>query len=1227
MNTNIIEILRDRILVLDGAMGTLIQSHQLGEMDYRGDQFRHHPVDLKGNNDILSLTQPEIIQSIHRQYLEAGADIIETNTFNATAISQHDYQLEDKAYEINLESARLARDAADEFTQRDPNRPRFVCGVLGPTNKTASMSPDVNRPAYRNITFDELEASYETAVKGLIQGGADLIMIETVFDTLNAKAALVAVHSVFDQLDTRLPLMVSGTITDASGRTLSGQTIEAFWISLRHGDLFSIGLNCALGAQQMRPYLKALAGIADVAVSLHPNAGLPNEMGEYDDTPSHMARVIGEFAREGWTNLVGGCCGSTPDHIRAIAAEVSNVPPRVIPKRVPGTLLSGLEPVIIDDQSLFVNVGERTNVTGSARFRRLIKNNQMEDALSVARDQIENGAQVFDINMDEGLLDSVKAMETFLRLVASEPDISKVPVMIDSSKWSVLETGLKNVQGKPIINSISLKEGEAVFLEQARMIRRYGAAVIVMAFDEKGQADTVEQKVAICSRCYDLLIDEIGFEPEDIIFDPNIFAVATGIPEHNSYGLNFLEACRILKQKYPRCLISGGVSNLSFSFRGNNPVREAMHSVFLYHGIKAGMDMGIVNPGQLQVYDDIPVELRDAVEDVILNRREDATERLLAIAENYHDRPRQTVPEVEWRQQPVEARIEHALVEGIVTFIEEDVEEARQLLQDPVKVIEGPLMAGMNRVGDLFGAGKMFLPQVVKSARVMKRAVAYLEPYLRSSASQESVTKRARVLLATVKGDVHDIGKNIVSIILQCNAYDVLDLGVMVPTETILETAQREKVDIIGLSGLITPSLDHMVDIAQEMEKRRFQVPLLIGGATTSKVHTAVKINPHYSGPVAYVPDASRVAGVATDLLHPKHRHETSNRIQEEYVRIKQQYEARSGRRVLIDLKECRERPYRPKLTDVSPTPKVPGVDYDDNVPIDSIRSFIDWTPFFRVWGLKGKYPAILDHPQKGSEAKKLFNDAQKFLDRLSRDESLYGAAVWGVFPANRVGDDVEIYSDTQRKGIRAVAHHLRQQMPKSDTEPFKCLADFIQPKDREAVDWIGAFAVTAGLGVPELVAFHEKNHDDYSALMIQALADRLAEGLAEYLHWRIRTEIWGYAPDETLTPEAIIREEYQGIRPAPGYPACPDHSEKDIIWSLLNLPRSIGITLTESYAMNPAASVSGWYFAHPEATYFSLGKIGVDQVRDYASRKGLDVRTVEALLRPNLGYEPGVNS
>ncbi|RMF09069.1 MAG: methionine synthase [Candidatus Neomarinimicrobiota bacterium] len=1216
---------RNKILILDGAMGTLIQAHNLVEEDFRGKRFQDHPVDLKGNNDLLSLTQPEIISSIHRQYLEAGADIIETNTFNANAVSQDEYGLAHLSYELNRSSAALARASVHAFQQNHPrSTPRFVCGILGPTNKTASLSPDVNRPEFRNVTFEDLERVYAEAAEGLIDGGVDLLMIETVFDTLNAKAALEAIRQVFRQKQLTLPVMISGTITDASGRTLSGQTIEAFWISLRHGHPFSIGLNCALGVDEMRPYVKALAEGADTRVSLHPNAGLPNELGEYDHTPEHMARVLEEFAAEGWINIAGGCCGTTPDHIRAIADTLRTHRPRPVPEKPPGTWLAGLEPMQITSESLFVNVGERTNVAGSARFRRLIKAGDFESALAVARQQIENGAQIIDINMDEGLLDSGQVMETFLRLVASEPDICRIPFMVDSSKWEVLETGLKNIQGKPIINSISLKEGEEAFLNQARTIRRFGAAVLVMAFDEAGQAERVEDKVRILSRSYQLLVRQVGFDPEDIILDPNIFAVATGIPEHNLFALNYLEACRRLKRDCPGALISGGVSNLSFSFRGNNRVREAMHSVFLYHAIQAGMDMGIVNPGQLQVYDQIPEDLREAVEDVILNRRPDATERLLELAERYRgDRRQQTTTE-EWRALPVEDRLRHALVEGITTYIETDVEEARLLLEDPVLVIEGPLMDGMKRVGDLFGAGKMFLPQVVKSARVMKKAVAYLEPYIREQKAARTQARK-RVVLATVKGDVHDIGKNIVSIILQCNGYEVVDLGVMVPAQKILESVRSQAADLVGLSGLITPSLDRMIEVAAELENTGADVPVLIGGATTSELHTAVKIDPAYSQPVVYVPDASRVVQVAADLVHPDRKKAYARRIAESYAQIRSSYRQKQGASRCVPLDFARDHGHLLDSTQVVPVPRRKGVHHESPAPLEEISAFIDWTPFFRVWGLKGRYPDILDHPQKGQEARELFHQARQFLQRFRQTGELTCSVAWGLFPANRFGDDIEIYSDDQRKGLLAIAHHLRQQQEKNQGGRYLSLADFLLPRESASVDWIGAFAVTAGEQVPELVAAYQQQQDDYGALMVQALADRLAEAAAEWLHYRIRTEWWGYAPREAPEIDRILRERFQGIRPAPGYPACPDHSEKEVIWRLLDLPRRIPIRLTESFAMDPAASVSGWIFAHPDARYFTLGKIGRDQVRDYANRKGMDIRQIEALLRPQLAYDPEV--
>lgn len=1224
-------ILNDRIMVLDGAMGTMIQSYRLREADYRGEEFARHPQDLQGNNDLLSLTRPDIIREIHQAYFEAGTDIAETNTFSATRVAQADYHLESEVYRINLESARIARAVADEVTRTTPEKPRFVCGSMGPTNRTASLSPDVNRPGYRNITFDELVSAYAEQAEALLEGGVDLLMVETVFDTLNAKTALFAIQNVFDKTGQSVPVMVSGTITDASGRTLSGQTVEAFWISIAHMELFSVGLNCALGAKQIRPHLEDLARISDTYTSVHPNAGLPNELGEYDDTPEAMAEMIGEFAGSGMVNIVGGCCGSTPEHIHAIAEAVKSVPPRQFraEKTSLKTYLSGLEPVTIDSNSLFVNVGERTNVMGSAKFRRLIKNDHFDAALNVAREQIVNGAQIIDINMDEGLLDSEQAMETFLRLIAAEPDIAQVPIMIDSSKWSVLETGLKNVQGKCIVNSISLKEGENEFLRQAQQIRRYGAAVIVMAFDEDGQAESYERKVGICQRSYDLLTKQVDFPAEDIIFDPNIFAVATGIEEHDNYAMDYIEATRTLKHRLPGVLISGGVSNLSFSFRGNNPVREAMHSVFLYHAIQAGMDMGIVNAGQLIVYDDIPNELRDAAEDVIHNRHPDATENLITLAEKFKGTAAHKKSVAEWRAWSVEKRIEHALVEGISDYIEDDVEEARQSSSDPVSIIEGPLMDGMDVVGDLFGAGKMFLPQVVKSARVMKKAVAYLEPYLREQQTIGQVRQnRGTIVLATVKGDVHDIGKNIVSIVLQCNNYAIIDLGVMVPVNQILDTAAKYQVDVIGLSGLITPSLDEMIHVAKEMKRRTLSVPILIGGATTSQLHTAIKIDPHYDGAVVHVPDASRSVGIAGKLLQDKSRELFKNEIKQHYANIRAKWEKSKKQRNLLSLSAARKRKLNIDWNRYSPpVPKQPGIHVIKDIDVKILRHYIDWSPFFSVWELKGKYPDIFEHSSRGPEAKKLFKDANLMLDTIIANHWLRPQAVMGLFPANSVNDDIEIYADESRQGLLSTLHTLRQQMDKSRERSNLALADFIGPKSMGKPDWIGAFAVTAGHGVNEKVREYEAEQDDYSAIMIKALADRLAEALAEYMHGQVRKEYWGYSSEELLSNEELIRESYRGIRPAAGYPAAPDHTEKDGIWSLLKVEKATGITLTDSYAMSPAASVSGWYFAHPDAHYFGVGKIGKDQIRDYASRKGMDVKVMERWLASSLGYDPDLNT
>jgi 5-methyltetrahydrofolate--homocysteine methyltransferase len=1242
------ERLERSILILDGAMGTMIQRHGLTESDYRGERFADWPSDLKGNNDLLVLTRPDVIGEIHRRYLEAGADIIETNSFNATRVSMADYGMEALAYEINVAAARLARACADAYAT--PDKPRFVAGVLGPTNRTASISPDVNDPGFRNIDFDTLVASYAESTRGLIEGGADIILIETIFDTLNAKAAIFAVRQVFDEDGIERPIMLSGTITDQSGRTLTGQTTEAFYNSLRHAEPISIGLNCALGPYELRQYVEELARISECRVSTHPNAGLPNDLGGYDLGPEEMAKEVADWARSGFLNIIGGCCGTTPDHIRAIAGAVVGMAPRPLPSLAPACRLSGLEPFNIGAETLFVNVGERTNVTGSARFKRLIKDGDYDTALGVALEQVESGAQVIDINMDEGLLDAVAAMGRFLKLVAAEPDIARVPVMIDSSKWEVIETGLKCVQGKPIVNSISLKEGEERFIHQARLCRRYGAAVIVMAFDEAGQADTGARKIEICTRAYRILTEQVGFPAEDIIFDPNIFAVATGIEEHNNYAVDFIEATREIKRTLPHAKVSGGVSNVSFSFRGNNPVREAIHAVFLYHAIQAGMDMGIVNAGQLAIYDDLPAELREAVEDVILNRRADSTERLLEIAPKYQgDGGEEARPEEQaWRGWPVEKRLEHALVKGITDYIDEDTEEARLLLGRPLTVIEGPLMAGMNHVGDLFGAGKMFLPQVVKSARVMKKAVAYLFPYLEAekAASGDLSTNNGRILMATVKGDVHDIGKNIVGVVLQCNNYEVIDLGVMVPADTILQRAREEKVDIVGLSGLITPSLDEMVHVAKEMERLGLGLPLLIGGATTSKVHTAIKIAPQRAAAVIYVPDASRAVGVASNLLSDELRGDYLAAIGEEYARIRAEREGKESVRKSMPIAAARAnrvpidwdayRPPRPWLLD--PAHPVDGdfglevervgdslIGVIDDFPLDDLVGYIDWSPFFNAWELAGKYPAILDDEIVGKEARELFADARAFLDRLVGERWLTARCVFGFFPANAVGDDdIALYTEETRTAPIATLRHLRQQMVRSAerNQPNLCLSDYVAPRATGRPDYLGAFALTAGIGIEEHLARFEADHDDYSAIMLKALADRLAEALAERLHQLVRTRYWGHAPEESLNNDELIAERYDGIRPAPGYAACPDHTEKGTLWQLLEPDRRIGLTLTENFAMLPTAAVSGWYFSHPQARYFGTGKVQKDQVEDYAVRKGMTLAEAERWLAPVLGYD-----
>ncbi len=1221
--------LAQRILVLDGAMGTMIQGHKLEEADYRGSQFQDWHCDLKGNNDLLSITQPDIIEAIHTVYLEAGADIIETNSFNATRVAMADYDMQDQSADINRTAAQIARKAADAITAKTPEKPRFVAGVLGPTNRTCSISPDVNDPGFRNIFFDELVDAYYESTGALIEGGADILLIETVFDTLNAKAAVFAVKKYFADHSDELPIMISGTITDASGRTLTGQTNEAFWNSLRHAEPFAFGLNCALGPKELRPYVEELAQIADAPVSAHPNAGLPNELGGYDLTPEDMAEHINEWAASGFLNIVGGCCGTTPEHIKAIAEVVSKHPPRKIPEHKHVMRLSGLEPLTIDDNSLFVNVGERTNVTGSARFLRLIKENDYETALEVARQQVENGAQIIDINMDEGMLESADAMKKFLNLLAAEPDISRVPIMIDSSKWSVIEAGLKCIQGKGVVNSISLKEGEEEFIRQAQLVRHYGAAVIVMAFDETGQADTKARKVEICTRAYRILTETVGFPPEDIIFDPNIFAIATGIEEHNNYGVDFIEATREIKQTLPYAKISGGVSNVSFSFRGNNPVREAIHAVFLYHAIKAGLSMGIVNAGQLAIYEDIPEELREAVEDVVMNRNTDGTENLLNIAEKYRGDGSATKKQtdLQWREWPVHKRLQHALVNGITDFIDEDVEIARQDAERPLHVIEGPLMDGMNVVGDLFGEGKMFLPQVVKSARVMKKAVAYLLPFLEQEKEELGTADQSngKILMATVKGDVHDIGKNIVGVVLQCNGYEIVDLGVMVPTEKILQTAREQNCNIIGLSGLITPSLDEMVHVAKEMQRQEFNIPLLIGGATTSRLHTAVKIDPQYEHPVIYVPDASRAVGVASNLLSDTNKTAYAENLKQEYREIRDARDSQQSKRKQASLQDARANKqiidwnnYEP------PAPSFTGIKIFENYPLEELRDYIDWTPFFQTWELYGKYPKIFDDKVVGEEARKLYQDALAMLDKIIEEKWLGAQAVIGLFPANTINDDdIEIYSDGTDKKLDITLHHIRQQSVKQTGRFNHCLADYIAPKTSNIRDHIGAFAVTAGHGIEKHVKHFEEQNDDYNAILLKALADRLAEAFAERMHERVRKEFWAYASDESLNNEQLIAEQYRGIRPAPGYPACPDHTEKASLWKLLSPEKHAGIKVTESFAMLPTASVSGWYFSHPEAQYFGTGKIGKDQVTDYAARKGMNLEVAERWLAPNLAYEP----
>jgi 5-methyltetrahydrofolate--homocysteine methyltransferase len=1212
--------LKQRILLIDGGMGTMIQGYKLQEEDYRGERFADWHSDLKGNNDLLVLTQPDIIRDIHFAYLEAGADIIETNTFNSTTIAMADYDMQSLSSEINYSAAKLARNVADEWTLKTPDRPRYVAGVLGPTNRTCSISPDVNDPGYRNVKFDELVKAYSESTHALIKGGADLILLETIFDTLNAKACAFAVERVFDEIGYKLPVMVSGTITDASGRTLSGQTTEAFYNSLRHIEPISFGLNCALGPDELRQYVEELSRISESYISVHPNAGLPNAFGEYDLSPEDMAEHIEEWATSGFLNIVGGCCGTTPEHIAEMAKVVDGKKPRVIPDLNVECHLSGLEPLTISKESLFVNVGERTNVTGSARFKRLIKEELYDEALDVARDQVANGAQIIDINMDEGMLDAEACMVRFLNLCASEPEISKVPIMVDSSKWEVIEAGLKCIQGKGIVNSISMKEGKEKFVAQAKLIRRYGAAVVVMAFDEVGQADTRERKIEICTTAYRILVDEVGFPPEDIIFDPNIFAVATGIDEHNNYAVDFINAVGDIKNDLPHAMVSGGVSNVSFSFRGNNYVREAIHAVFLYHCFKNGMDMGIVNAGQLEIYDNVPEKLRNAVEDVVLNRRDDGTERLLDIADEYRENAVGKVDDTsahEWRTWSVEKRLEHALVKGITEFITEDTEEARAKATKPLEVIEGPLMDGMNVVGDLFGEGKMFLPQVVKSARVMKQAVAYLEPYI--NAEKQQGQANGKILLATVKGDVHDIGKNIVGVVLQCNNYDIIDLGVMVPCEKILKVAKEENVDIIGLSGLITPSLEEMVHVAKEMERQGLDLPLLIGGATTSKAHTAVKIEQNYSHPVVYVNNASRAVGVCSALLSDDLRPAFVEKLDLDYERTREQHARKRPKTRPVSIDKARANKVAIDwATYTPPAPVKPGIHVFNEFDVATLRQYIDWTPFFMTWSLMGKYPTIFDHQDVGEEARRLFDDANVLLDRVEKEGLLEARGICGLFPAASVGDDIEVYTDESRKEVANVLHNLRQQTEKPKGANY-CLSDYIAPKSSGKKDWIGAFAVTGGIGERQLADEYKAQGDDYNAIMIQAVADRLAEAFAEYLHQLIRKDIWGYSADESLSNEDLIREKYQGIRPAPGYPACPEHTEKGTIWEMLQVEENIDMSLTSSYAMWPGASVSGWYFSHPDSRYFSIAQIQDDQVESYAQRKGWDRIEAEKWLGPNI--------
>jgi len=1220
------ELLKQRVVFIDGAMGTMVQTHKLSEEQFRGDRFKGWGSDVKGNNDLLSLTQPEIILGIHKQYLEAGADIIETNTFSSTSIALADYGMESLAAELSEAGARLARRAVAEVEAAQPGRVCFVAGAIGPMNKTLSISPRVNDPGYRAVTFDELVESYLGQVEGLVRGGVDILLVETVFDTLNCKAALVAIERHFERTGTRLPVSVSFTITDASGRTLSGQTVEAFLNSVSHMELLSIGINCALGPREMRQYIEELSGLAPTCVSCYPNAGLPEPMSPtgYGETPESMWPKVREFVENGWINILGGCCGTTPAHIRAMVEATRDLPPRKPSQPARFSRLSGLEALTIRPESNFVNVGERTNITGSPKFSKLILAGNFDEALKIARQQVEGGAQIIDINMDEGMIDSEATMVRFLQLIASEPDISKVPIMIDSSRWSVIEAGLKCIQGKGVVNSISLKEGEAKFLDQARTIRRYGAAVVVMAFDERGQADTAARKIEICARSYQLLTGKAGFPPEDIIFDPNILTVATGMEEHNNYAVDFIEATRAIKATLPHCKVSGGVSNISFSFRGNNLVREAMHSAFLYHAVKAGMDMGIVNAGQLAVYDEIPKDLLELVEDVLLNRRPDATERLVKFADTVKQQEKKAVVEDEWRRGTVEERLSHALVKGIADHVEADTEEARVKLGRPLLVIEGPLMAGMSVVGDLFGAGKMFLPQVVKSARVMKKAVAYLLPFMEAEKAASGLTQaRGKVLMATVKGDVHDIGKNIVGVVLGCNNYEVIDLGVMVPSDKILQTAAELGVDAIGLSGLITPSLDEMAHVAREMERKGFSIPLLIGGATTSRAHTAVKIAPAYSGPVIHVLDASRAVGTVGGLLSVEQRADFVERTRADQAKLRHAHANPADKKPLVPIAEARRRKSRFDWGAYSiPTPEFTGFRMLPGFPLEEIVPYIDWSPFFHTWELRGRYPGILEHPRHGEQARKLFADAQALLKEVVARRLLRANAVYGFYPANSVGDDIEVYTDTSRSAVAKVFHTLRQQLEKPQGQTNDALADYIAPKDSGKLDHLGGFAVTTGVGLKECVDRYRADHDDYNAIMIEALADRLAEAFAELLHAKARRD-WGFGAGENLTHADLIEEKYRGIRPAAGYPACPDHTEKGLLWDLLQVERRAGIKLTESYAMWPGSSVSGLYFSHPDSRYFGVGPIGRDQAIDYHLRKGMPLEEVERWLGPWLDYDP----